>query len=274
MINNDFTKVRLALLIEYNGKDLVGWQKQNNGKSVQGEIEKVAKILFKIDCPLQGAGRTDAGVNALGQVAHIDIPKLNRFSNKSNLHIITAFNSLLINTQIRVISIQNVTFRFNARFSAIKRTYKYKFLLRSAFPLKLNENFWHIRQKLNINKMKKASKFLIGKHDFTSFRSRSCQALSPVKTIDKIYFDIKRKENILTIKIEAKSFLHNQVRIIIGSLIKVGLDIWHPNDIQKILKLKSRVEAGETAPAHGLFLAKVEYPKTLLEPNWPMNLTI
>ena len=274
MINNEVEKIRLALLIEYNGKNLVGWQKQNNGKSVQGEIEQVAKILFKIDCPVQGAGRTDAGVNALGQVAHIDIPKFNRFSNKSNIYIMTAFNSLLIKTEIRIISIQNVSFEFNARFSAIKRTYKYKFLLRSAFPLKLNENFWHIRQKLNINNMKKASKFLIGKHDFTSFRSRSCQALTPIKTIDKIDFDMERKKNILTLKIEAKSFLHNQVRIIVGSLIKVGLDIWHPNEIEKILKLKSRDEAGETAPAHGLFLTKVEYPKNLLEPNWPMNLTI
>ena len=96
MINNEVEKIRLALLIEYNGKNLVGWQKQNNGKSVQGEIEQVAKILFKIDCPVQGAGRTDAGVNALGQVAHIDIPKLNRFCDKSNIYILTAFNSLLI----------------------------------------------------------------------------------------------------------------------------------------------------------------------------------
>ena len=100
MINNEVEKIRLALLIEYNGKNLVGWQKQNNGKSVQGEIEQVAKILFKIDCPVQGAGRTDAGVNALGQVAHIDIPKLNRFSDKSNVYILTAFNSLLIKTEI------------------------------------------------------------------------------------------------------------------------------------------------------------------------------
>ena len=128
-------------------------------------------------------------------------------------------------------------------------------------------------KKLNINNMMKASKFLIGKHDFTSFRSRSCQALTPVKTIDKIDFDMESKKNILTLKIEAKSFLHNQVRIIVGSLIKVGLDIWHPDEIEKILKLKSRGEAGETAPAHGLFLTKVEYPKNLLEPNWPMNLT-
>ena len=96
MINNEVEKIRLALLIEYIGKHLVGWQKQNNGKSVQGEIEKVAKILFKINCPAHGAGRTDAGVNASGQVAHIDIPKVNRFSNKSNIYIITALNSLLI----------------------------------------------------------------------------------------------------------------------------------------------------------------------------------
>ena len=259
MINNEVEKIRLALLIEYNGKNLVGWQKQNNGKSVQEEIEQVAKILFKIDCPVQGAGRTDAGVNALGQVAHIDIPKVNRFANKSNVYIMTAFNSLLIKTEIRIISIQNVSFEFNARFSAIKRTYKYKLLLRSAFPIKLNENFWHLRQKLNINNMKKASKFLIGKHDFTSFRSRSCQALTPVKTIDKIDFDMESKKNILTLKIEAKSFLHNQVRIIVGTLVSVGRGKIKVDKVKEILDSKDRTKAGPTAPPDGLYLEKIIY---------------
>ena len=184
---------------------------------------------------------------------------MNRFSDKSNVYILTAFNSLLIKTEIRIISIQNVSFEFNARFSAIKRTYKYKFLLRSAFPLKLNENFWHVRQKLNINNMKKASKFLIGKHDFSSFRSRSCQALTPIKTIDKIDFDMENKKNILTLKIEAKSFLHNQVRIIVGTLIKVGINKLNEECVKKILKSKNRNRAGPTAPAEGLYLEKIIY---------------
>lgn len=273
LIKNDDHKIRLALLIEYSGKNLVGWQKQNNGSSVQGEIEKSAKVLFKIECPVQGAGRTDAGVNALGQVAHIDIPKINRFTKKSNLHIVSAFNALLKNTQIRIISIQNVSFQFNARFSAIKRVYKYKFLLRSASPMILNENLWHIRQNLNIAQMEKGSKFLIGNHDFTSFRSLSCQALSPIKTIDEISFQLKEKHNILIMKIVAKSFLQNQVRIIVGSLIKVGLNIWKPTHIKKILELKSRLEAGETAPARGLYLTKIQYPENILKSKWPMKLT-
>ena len=264
MINNEVEKIRLALLIEYNGKNLVGWQKQNNGKSVQGEIEQVAKILFKIDCPVQGAGRTDAGVNALGQVAHIDIPKLNRFSDKSNVYILTAFNSLLIKTEIRIISIQNVSFEFNARFSAIKRTYQYKFLLRSAFPLKLNENFWHIRQKLNINNMKKASKFLIGENNFSSFRSSSCQSHSPFRNIESI--KISRKGEFIFFDITGNAFLHNMIRIIMGTLIMISDDNLNPDIMKKILAAKDRNLAGKTITSKGLFYFGPEYPKEMKIP--------
>ena len=264
--NNDKTK-RVALLIEYKGKGLVGWQKQNNGTSVQEEIEKAIKILYKTDCHLQAAGRTDAGVNAFGQVAHTDVPLNNEFSVKNNFYLVYALNSLLRKTNIRIISIQNTSNEFNARFSAIKRSYVYKFLCRSAPPSILNDQVWHIQKKINIDSMKLAANHLIGNHDFSSFRSSSCQASSPVKTINKFQFDFSN--DVLEMRVEAKSFLHNQVRIIAGSLIKVGTGIWDGNKIKEILKLRSRKEAGETAPPGGLYLEKVTYPKNILNSKWP-----
>ena len=270
MNKKNIENIRIALLIEYNGKNLVGWQKQNNGTSVQGELERCTKILFKQQCIVQGAGRTDAGVNALGQVAHVDIPAENRFLNKNNFYMVSAFNALLIHTAIRVISIQNVSKRFNARFSAINRTYAYKFLIRSAPPIILNYNILHIRKKIDVKKMIDASKHFLGKHDFTSFRSTSCQSSNPIKTINEIKFKEKKRSNILIMQISAKSFLHNQVRIIVGSLIKVGFNEWSPEKIREILKMKSRSHAGETAPARGLYLKKISYPKDLIDPNWPL----
>jgi pseudouridylate synthase I len=263
---NKGDKKRIALLIEYDGTNLVGWQKQNNGNSVQGEIEKAAKVLFKMDCDIQAAGRTDAGVHALGQVGHMDIPIENKLSKKNNFYLVSAFNALLKKTNIKVRSIQNCSFEFNARFSATKRFYLYKFLSRSAPPTLLKNKVWHIRRKIDIKSMKKASNFLIGHHDFTSFRSISCQASSPLRTIDKINFDIN--DDLIEMRIEAKSFLQNQVRIIAGSLIKVGSNIWKPEIISNILESKSRNLAGETAPACGLYLEKVSYPEKLLKTIW------
>ena len=263
---NKEEKKRIALLIEYDGTNLVGWQKQNNGNSVQGEIEKAAKILFKMDCIIQAAGRTDAGVHALGQVAHMDIPLENKLSKKNNFYLVSAFNALLKKTNIKIKSIQNSSFEFNARFSATKRFYLYRFLSRSAPPTLLKNKVWHVRQKIDIQSMKKASIFLIGYHDFTSFRSISCQASSALRTIDKITFEIH--DDIIEMRIEAKSFLQNQVRIIAGSLIKVGTKIWKPEMIRNILKSKCRNLAGETAPAYGLYLEKVNYPETLIKPTW------
>ncbi len=271
-MNKNDEKKRIALLIEYDGSNLVGWQKQNNGTSVQGEIEKAAKVLFKFECPIQAAGRTDAGVHALGQVGHIDIPLNNKLSQKNNFYIVAAFNALLNKTNIRIKSIQDSAFEFNARFSAIKRFYLYKFLSRAAPPAILKNKVWHIRKKIDVLSMKKASKFLIGTHDFTSFRSISCQALSPIKTIDKINFEVV--DDILQMRIEAKSFLQNQVRIIAGSLIKVGTNFWKPEMIKNILEAKSRNLAGETAPPYGLYLEKINYPKNLLKEKWDSHFKI
>ena len=260
--------IRYALLIEYNGNDLVGWQKQNEGISVQSSLEEAAKNIFNQEFEIQGSGRTDAGVHALGQVAHINLPKGHRLTLRHPFYIISAFNSLLRDTNIRVISTKPVKAEFNARFSAIKRFYKYRILCRAAPPGLDKGKVWHFRKKLDINLMQEGVKHLIGKHDFTSFRTIKCQAKSPIRTIDKISFSREGEEVIM--RVSAKSFLHSQVRIIAGTIAKIGDGTWNPEKILNILKAKNRSLAGPTAPADGLYLEKIDYPKNLLNDTWPI----
>ncbi len=260
--------IRYALLIEYNGNDLVGWQKQNEGISVQSSLEEAAKNIFNQDLEIQGSGRTDAGVHAIGQIAHINLPKSHRLTSRHPFYIISAFNSLLRDTNIRVISAKPVKPEFNARFSAIERFYKYRILCRAAPPGIEKGKVWHFRKKLNIRLMQEGVRHLIGKHDFTSFRTIKCQAKSPIRTIDKISFSRENEEVIM--KVSAKSFLHSQVRIIAGTIVKVGDGTWNPDKILNILKGKNRNLAGPTAPADGLYLEKVKYPENLLNDKWPI----
>ena len=260
--------IRYALLIEYNGSDLVGWQKQNEGMSVQSSIEEAAKNIFNQDFDIQGSGRTDAGVHALGQIAHINLPKGHRLTSRHPFYIISAFNSLLRDTNIRVISAKPVKPEFNARFSAIKRFYKYRILCRAAPPGLDSGKVWHFRKKLDISLMQEGVKYLIGKHDFTSFRTIKCQAKSPVRTIDEVSFSREGEEVIM--RVSAKSFLHSQVRIIAGTIVKIGDGTWDPEKILTILKGKNRNLAGPTAPADGLYLERVKYPENLLNDTWPI----
>ena len=260
--------IRYALLIEYNGSDLVGWQKQNEGMSVQSSLEEAAKNIFNQDLDIQGSGRTDAGVHALGQIAHINLPKGHRLTSGHPFYIISAFNSLLRDTNIRVISAKPVKPEFNARFSAIKRFYKYRILCRAAPPGLESGKVWHLRKKLNISLMQEGVGHLIGKHDFTSFRTIKCQAKSAIRTIDEISFSRENEEVIM--RVSAKSFLHSQVRIIAGTIVKIGDGTCNPDKILAILKGKNRNLAGPTAPADGLYLEKVKYPENLLNDKWPI----
>ena len=264
-INNT---IKYALLIEYNGNDLVGWQKQNEGISVQSSLEDAAKNIFNEEFEIQGSGRTDAGVHALGQIAHINLPKGHRLTSRHPFYIISAFNSLLRDSNIRVISTKPVKAEFNARFSAIKRFYKYRILCRAAPPGLDKGKVWHFRKKLDISLMQEGAKYLIGKHDFTSFRTIKCQAKSPVRTIDEVSFSREGEEVI--IRVSAKSFLHSQVRIIAGTIVKIGDGTWAPEKILTILKGKNRNLAGPTAPADGLYLERVKYPENLLNDTWPI----
>ena len=264
-INNT---IKYALLIEYNGNDLVGWQKQNEGISVQSSLEDAAKNIFNEEFEIQGSGRTDAGVHALGQIAHINLPKSHRLTSRHPFYIISAFNSLLRDSNIRVISTKPVKAEFNARFSAIKRFYKYRILCRAAPPGLDKGKVWHFRKKLDISLMQEGVKYLIGKHDFTSFRTIKCQAKSPVRTIDEVSFSREGEEVIM--RVSAKSFLHSQVRIIAGTIVKIGDGTWDPEKILTILKGKNRNLAGPTAPADGLYLERVKYPENLLNDTWPI----
>ena len=261
-------KTKFALLIEYNGNNLVGWQKQDNGISVQGSIENAAQGIFNEPFQIQGSGRTDAGVHAIGQVAHINLPLGHPLTLRHPFYLVSAFNSLLRDTNIRVISVKPVSSEFNARFSAIKRYYKYRILCRAAPPGLDKGRVWHCRQDLNIKLMEQGIKYLIGKHDFTSFRTSKCQAKSPIRTLDEITFVQENEEIIM--KIKATSFLHSQVRIIAGTIAKIGEGVWEPDRVKSILEGKNRTLAGPTAPPDGLYLEKIDYPDILLDKNWPI----
>ena len=261
-------KSKFALLIEYNGNNLVGWQKQDNGISVQGSIENAAQGIFNEPFQIQGSGRTDAGVHAIGQVAHINLPLGHPLTLRHPFYLVSAFNSLLRDTNIRVISVKPVSSEFNARFSAIKRYYKYRILCRAAPPGLDKGRVWHCRQGLNIKLMEQGIKYLIGKHDFTSFRTSKCQAKSPIRTLDEITFVQENEEIIM--KIKATSFLHSQVRIIAGTIAKIGEGVWEPDRVKSILEGKNRTLAGPTAPPDGLYLEKIDYPDILLDKNWPI----
>ena len=247
---------RYKLIIEYNGTNFIGWQKQKKGFSIQGTIEKAAKNFLQSEVDLIVAGRTDAGVHADAQVAHLDIFKKLKIKN-----ILFGLNFYLskekFGEDISIKKVNKVDADFNARFDAKKKTYKYKIYNNESRSPMHAYNTWWVSQKLNILDMKKASKYLLGNHDFSSFRASGCQALSPIKTLDKIA--IIKKKNIITLTFTARSFLYNQVRIMTGTLKDVGSGLIKPIALKKILKKKKRTSSGVTAPSKGLTLYKVYY---------------
>lgn len=247
---------RYKLTIEYNGTNFIGWQKQKKGFSIQGTIEKAAKNFLQSEVDLIVAGRTDAGVHADAQVAHLDIFKKLKIKN-----ILFGLNFYLskekFGEDISIKKVNKVDANFNARFGAKKKTYKYKIYNNESRSPMHAYNTWWVSQKLNIVDMKKASKYLLGNHDFSSFRASGCQALSPIKTLDKIA--IIKKKNIITLTFTARSFLYNQVRIMTGTLKDVGSGLIKPEALKKILQKKKRASSGITAPSKGLTLYKVYY---------------
>ena len=247
---------RYKLTIEYNGTNFIGWQKQKKGFSIQGTVEKAAKNFLQSEVDLTVAGRTDSGVHAEAQVAHLDIFKKLKIKN-----ILFGLNFYLSKEKfgeyISIKKVNKVNSNFNARFGAKKKTYKYKIYNNESRSPMHAHNTWWVSQKLNIVDMKKASKYLLGKHDFSSFRASGCQALSPIKTLDKIA--IIKKKNIITLTFTARSFLYNQVRIMTGTLKDVGSGLISPVALKRILQKKKRSSSGVTAPSKGLTLYKVYY---------------
>ncbi|MBT3305703.1 MAG: tRNA pseudouridine(38-40) synthase TruA [Alphaproteobacteria bacterium] len=244
--------VRYKILIEYDGTDFVGWQRQDNGFSVQQAIEKAITAFSGETVILFGAGRTDSGVHALGQVAHFDLERDTNANTVAN-----ALNFYLRSVRISILSAEAVNDGFDARISAKERAYIYKITNRRG-PLGVGRgNSWWVPVPLDVDAMNEAAKVLIGNHDFTTFRATRCQASSPVKTLDEL--NVTRGGEVIEIRARARSFLHHQVRNIVGTLKLVGEGRWTKDDVQVALDSKKRAAGGPTAPPDGLYLVEVVY---------------
>ena len=244
---------RYRLTIEYDGRPFVGWQRQTNGPSVQQAVEEAIHAFCGETVRVQCAGRTDAGVHALAQVAHVD---LERDAPADKLR--DAVNYHLKPQPVAVLEAAVAPPEFNARTSAIGRSYRYRIVNRRA-PLALDTGrAWHVIRPLDAAAMHEAARELVGHHDFTSFRASECQAKSPEKTLDRL--DVTRMGEEIEIAAEARSFLHHQVRNMVGTLKLVGEGKWRAEDVARALKARDRSAAGPTAPADGLYLVAVRYP--------------
>lgn len=244
---------RFRITVEYDGAPYVGWQRQANGRSVQGVIEEAIGRLTGQTVTLRGAGRTDAGVHALGQVAHFDLP-----GNPTTLMLRDGLNAHLRGERVVVLAATPVPAQFDARFSAVGRHYRYRILNRRAPPALEAGRVWHQPRPLDVAAMQAGASFLVGRHDFTTFRSLECQAKSPIRNLDRL--DVSMVGDEIRIEASARSFLHSQVRSMVGSLLKVGSGSWGPERIGAALEARDRTACGPLAPPHGLYLVAVDYP--------------
>ena len=243
---------RYRLTIEYDGGPFVGWQRQANGMSVQQAIEEACAALTGETVVVKGAGRTDAGVHALGQVAHMDLA-----AARSTDTIRDALNAHLRPRPIVIVSAEEVADDFDARFSAKRRHYLYRISDRRAPPALDRGRVWWVMQPLAPAAMHEAAQALVGQHDFTTFRSAECQAKSPVKTLDRL--DVSRQGDEVIVRADARSFLHNQVRSMVGALKKVGEGKWPIGAVGEALAARDRSRCGPVAPPDGLYLLQVDY---------------
>ena len=241
------------IIIEYDGTNFVGWQKQKNGPSIQQTIEKILTKILKEKIILYGSGRTDAGVHAAGQSAHFNLKS--KINNK--FFFLNSVNFFLHKKRISILKINRKKLNFHARFSATKREYKYVIYNRIA-PLSLEFNrAWHIKSILNFKLMKKAAKLLEGNKDFSTFRSSSCNSKSPIKTLEEAI--VKKSGTKIIIIFKSKSFLQQQVRSMVGCLKFVGEGKWNLKKFKYIIKSKTRTNCAPPAPANGLYLFKIYY---------------
>ena len=245
---------RYKLIVEYDGTPYVGWQRQANGRAVQQAIEEAVQAFCGEESRIQGAGRTDAGVHATGQVASVTLARdwrTDRVRDALNAHL------TLMEERISILGVERSDDSFDARFSATGRRYLYRIADRRP-PLAIDrERAWHCRRPLDCEAMHEAAQQLLGHHDFTTFRSADCQAESPVKTLRRL--DVNRVGAEIHVVASAKSFLHNQVRSMVGSLKRVGQGAWGAEDLVAALEARDRSRCAALAPAHGLYLTHVEY---------------
>jgi tRNA pseudouridine38-40 synthase len=243
---------RYRLTLEYDGAPFVGWQRQDNGASVQGALEDAIEKLSAERVTVTGAGRTDAGVHALGQAAHFDLEK-----NFEPGKVRDALNHYLRPAPVVVLEAALAAPDFHARFSATGRHYLYRILNRRSPPALDTGKVWHVSPKLDADAMHQAAQTLVGQHDFTTFRAAECQAASPVKTLDRL--DVTHEGAEIHIRASARSFLHHQIRSFTGTLKLVGEGKWTPDDVARALAAKERAACGPVAPPDGLYLVKVDY---------------
>lgn len=258
---------RFKLTIEYDGTHYSGWQRQPDARTVQQSIEEACQKFCNHDIEVIGAGRTDSGVHATAQIAHVDIDK-----DVDGFKVMQGINFYLFNphgkhdpnyqdsktaNRIAITHAQEVPETFHARFSATKRHYIYRILNRRARLGLEAGRAWHVIEKLDAQRMHDAAQSLLGHHDFTSFRDTECQAKSPIKTLEKM--DIRRFGEEVRVIVSARSFLHHQVRIMVGTLSMTGKGKWRKEKIKEVLDAADRTKAGPTAPADGLYLVGVDY---------------
>ncbi len=244
---------RYRLTIEYDGTPFVGWQRQGEGLSIQQVLEEAVTKFCGETATVHGAGRTDAGVHALAQVAHFDLAK-----PADPFRVMEALNFHLKPHPVAILDCREAAPDFHARFTAIERRYRYRIANRRA-PLTLDrDRAWRVAVPLDAAAMHAAAQILVGKHDFTSFRAADCQAESPVKTLDALA--VTRLAEEIEVTARARSFLHHQVRNMVGTLRLVGEGKWSARDVERALAARDRAAAGATAPAEGLYLVAVKYP--------------
>jgi tRNA pseudouridine38-40 synthase len=243
---------RYRLTIEYDGGPFVGWQRQDNGASVQGALEEAIGKFSQERVTVTGAGRTDAGVHALGQVAHFDLEK-----DFSPDKVRDALNHFLRPAPVVVLEAAVAAPDFHARFSATARHYLFRILGRRAPPALDAGKVWQVAVRLDAEAMHHAARQLLGQHDFTTFRAAECQAKSPVKTLDRL--DVSRRAGEIHIEVSARSFLHHQVRSIVGSLKLVGEGRWSARDLKAALDARDRSACGPVSPPDGLYWVRVDY---------------
>ena len=245
---------RYRIDIEYDGRAYAGWQRQADLNTVQAAIEAAIHGFTSQAVTIRGAGRTDAGVHATGQVAHFDLDRplsADKVQGALNAHL------KLAGERVAVLSARLVQDDFDARFSAKARHYLYVILNRRAPAALMSGNVWHVPRQLDADAMHEAAQQLLGKHDFTTFRSVQCQSDSPVKTLDRL--DVRRQGDLIEVHSSARSFLHNQVRSMVGSLKRVGEGGWSAGDLRATLEAADRARCGTVAPPDGLYLTRVDY---------------
>jgi tRNA pseudouridine38-40 synthase len=243
---------RYRLTIEYDGTPFSGWQRQTNAPSVQQALEQAIAAMSGETVTTQAAGRTDSGVHALGQVAHFDLSK-----HWDPFRIREALNYHLRPAPVAILEAEAVDDDFEARFSATARHYEYRILTRRAPPVIERNHVWHVPKQLDAQAMDHAAGLILGSHDFTTFRSSECQANSPLRTLD--VFAVRRELDHIVVTASARSFLHHQVRSMVGSLRLVGEGKWSPADFRAALDARDRTRCGAMAPSAGLYLTGVDY---------------